>query len=129
MKTKVIAIIVVIAFILAGCVSTTQFRKDAFDYEYIGQFKGNYSAVARCVIDSLEKHENWNIGALDQQVRVYPDIKRSEVHAVVNSGLPRLPVFDMVINTESPNNLNVTIKGMPFEGGEALKALQECTDK
>lgn len=113
--------------ILSGCaVGVKDIKRQYFTFKYSGEIKGNYSAAARCVIKDMESHEGLAISSLDYNLRVYPDIKESEIRALDAHNGPHL---DMLFNTTSDDTLDVTINGMEHVGPEALKALQRCANK
>jgi hypothetical protein len=113
---------------LSGCVSDlTELHEPVFS----GEIKGNYSALARCVVDTMETHKKWSITSLQYDVRVYPDIKRSGIKAYAHGGMWSgvFYAFYLELNQTTPNVSNATLKGLKYEGDEALKALQGCAGK
>ena len=113
--------------ILSGCaVGAKQIKSQYYTFKYSGEIKGNYSATARCVIKAMGSHDGLAISSLDYNLRIYPDIKKSEIHAIDAHNAPHL---DMVFNATSNGTLDVTIEGWEHIGPEALKALQVCANK
>ena len=107
----------VIVLILSGCaIGSKQIKSQHFTFKYSGEVKGNYAATARCVIKTMESHEGLTISSLDYNLRVYPDIKKSEIHTIDAHNAPYL---DMAFNTTSNDTLYVTIEGWEFVGPEA----------
>lgn len=117
-----------LALILSGCVTDLT---DQHEPVFSGEIKGNYSALAHCVADTMEADKRWSIRALQYDVRVYPDIERSEIKAYAHGGMWSgvFYAFYLELNQTAPNVSNAILKGLKYEGGEALKALQGCADK
>ncbi len=117
-----------LALMLSGCVNDlTELHEPLFSSE----IKGNYSALARCVADTMEANKRWSIRALQYDVRVYPDIEKSEIKACAHGGMWSgvFYAFYLELNQTAPNVSNATLKGLKYEGGEALIALQGCAEK
>jgi len=117
-----------LALMLTGCATDLT---DQHEPVFSGEIKGNYSALTRCVADTMEADKRWSIRALQYDVRVYPDIERSEIKAYAHGGMwPGVfYAFYLELNQTTPNVSNAILKGLKYEGGEALKALQGCAEK
>ena len=120
--------------LLVGCVTAVTDKSLAntkkLEPLFSGEIKGDYSFLARCVADKMETHKNRDFNALDYKVRVYPDIEKSEVHGygrVTHYG--SLYAFHMEIKKITKNVSNATIRGAKYEGGEALRILNLCSEK
>ena len=124
----------ILLFIISGCINTTDLSLVGMkkqEPKFSGEIIGNYSALARCVVDTMKEHESRSIRSLQYNLRVYPDIERSEIQAHLLSLMwPGVfYAFHLELNKTAPNVSNAVIKGLKYEAGEALKALQGCADK
>jgi len=126
-------IVFVLALMLSGCASDdfSLAGRKKLEPMFAGEIKGNYSALARCVVDAMEAHEKWSINALQHNVRIYPDIGKAEIQTYVHGGAwPGVfYVIYLELNKTAPNVSRGIVKGTKYEGGEAIKALQECAKK
>jgi len=128
MKYTMKIMVFTLALILSGCVTIGGMKKNA-DTIFSGEIKGNYSALARCVSDTMEVDNRWTIRTLQYYIRVYPDIERSEVEARIDTIGGPVFIFHMELNQTAPGVSSILLKGSEYEGGEALKALQGCAEK
>lgn len=54
------------------------------------KFSGTHAALARCVVDALQSDNRWIVRALQYEVRRYPEIETTEIHAYPPGVLPGL---------------------------------------
>jgi hypothetical protein len=115
--------------ILAGCAAPVNL-KAVKEYEpiYRGQVKGNYSALARCVADMMQSDERWQIQGLLYDVRVYPDIQKSEVHAYAHNRYAGAS-YRMLLSLKQsgPDTVDAAIKGKDYAPSIAQDTLLSCS--
>ena len=113
---------------LYGCTSLEDIKSRPPYFE--GQLQGNYSQVARCVADNMQRDSRWTISALQYNVRVYPDIETSEIQSYA-SGAYTGAIYSFVLTLEQINKetLQAVLKGKKYESGVALENLIMCTRK
>jgi hypothetical protein len=64
-------VVFTLVVILSGYVTGSDLRKNHFDFKYSGEVKGNYFALAHCVVETMESHEKWMISSLEYDLRVF----------------------------------------------------------
>lgn len=119
---------ILVALSLSGCVSMADVKERAPLVNE--EVKGNYSALARCVADSMQTHERWGIRAAQYNVRIYPDIERAEVQSSASSGLTgTIYGFLLELRKIDQDNSHATLRGIYDDVNEAKKTLQSCSQK
>jgi len=122
------AIVVALSGVVIGCATVADIKNATPKFQ--GEFQGNYSQVARCVADSMQRDKRWTINSLQYNVRVYPDIKTSEIQSYASGAYTgAIYAFVMTAKQVSDNTLKVIIKGNKYEGGVAWEALTRCAIK
>lgn len=122
------AIVVALSAVLIGCATVGDIKNTPPMFQ--GELQGNYSRVARCVANSMQGDKRWTISSLQYNVRVYPDIKTSEIQSYASGAYTgAIYAFVMTVKQISDNTLEVVIKGNKYEGGVAREALNRCTIK
>lgn len=112
------------ALVLSGCANLTEVEEQ--ETLLAGEIKGDYSALARCVAAKMQTDKRQNINALQYSVRVYPDTNKSEVLGTYANNTASY-AFHLELKKAGPNVSDVLLKGLKYEGVEALKALQVCS--
>lgn len=80
------------------------------------KFEGEHSALARCVVNELQSDSRWLIRALQYDIRMYPDIAATEIHAYAPSAMPG------IYPRNSPDNPDAVISyGPPKPKVQAYK--------
>lgn len=127
-KIEMKLLMITAALVLSGCANL----KEAKEQEtlFVGEIKGDYAALARCVAAKMQTDKRQNINTLQYTVRVYPDANRSEVLGTYanNTYYGASYAFDLQLKKAVPNASDVLLKGRKYEGVEALKALQICSE-
>ena len=113
---------------LSGCANLGDIKSRSPYFE--GEIKGNYSRVARCVIDNMQRDSRWTISSLQYNVIVYPDIETSEIQSYVDTGITGV-IYGFVLTLEQINEetLWAVLKGKKYESKVALENLIMCTKK
>jgi hypothetical protein len=118
--------VAVLAILLSGCVSMSDVKKQTPVYD--APIKGYYSALARCVADTMQTHESWGIRAAHYNVRVYPDIETAEVQSSASSGLTgTIYGFLLELKKIDQEKSYATLRGVLADVQEALKTLKSCS--
>ncbi len=78
-------LIVILTLLLSACAAVGIKEKT---HSYGGKFTGEHSALARCVITTLQSDSRWVIRELGYDVRSYADIQATEIYAYPYNSLP-----------------------------------------
>jgi len=122
------AIVVALSGVMIGCATVADIKNAPPRFH--GEFQGNYSRVVRCVANRMQGDRRWTISALQYNVRVYPDIKTSEIQSYASGAYTgAMYAFVMTAKQISDNALEVVLKGNKYEGSVTWEALNRCTIK
>lgn len=119
----------ILSLALSGCAAPINLKAvQEYAPVYDGQVKGDYSALARCVAEKMQSDGRWQIQGLLYDVRVYPDVKESEVHAYAHNRYAGASYRMMLaLKQASPDTVNAVLKGKETAPSVALEALQSCS--
>ena len=109
-------IVIAITLALSGC-TLAKIREDTPRFD--GDFRGNNSAFARCIVSQLENHKKLLIRAMDYEVRSYPDIETVELTGTQVTTTIIAEHFRLTLRQESPESVGAEIVGW----GEDTSAL------
>jgi len=123
---KIMALILIM--LLSGCVNLMDMNKHT-NYAYSGEVQGDHFVLARCVIDTMEADNRFQINSLKYKISVDPKMERTRVDARGVSIFGPFYAFNLELNKTTPRISSINLEGVKFESEEALKILKRCVRK
>jgi hypothetical protein len=95
---------------------------------YDAQIKGSYAPITRCILDTLQRHEQVGVRRLQYDLRNYPDIQKSEIYGVINPGYGSvMHVLLVELQQDGNDNVRATARGMEGDRKMVSDTIQSCS--